>query len=190
MTRGSHLTPEHQSEAGKGRAAQTTFLGHNKQIAPDGFAAASAYMRGPFGLRLLDPSHIQFLRPEHLVGKEGKPLSSEAQRLQFGVYVWKTIWEHIPDHPQPPTNEVYLAEMKRVQALIGRGQSLEEPFDAVFIAPNDFCNETSQPYSWKKQRKLFRAALRNACMAALQHNRTPRKLGQRRPMNLASTTSR
>lgn len=60
----SNLNREHQRQAGKGRAAQETFQQHNQRIAPDGFSAVSAYMRAPAGLRLLDLSHIQFLRPE------------------------------------------------------------------------------------------------------------------------------
>jgi len=180
--RGAHFTPEHQQRAGKGRATQASFLTHNKQIAPDGFAAVSAYMRAPAGLRLLDPAHIQFLRPEQIVGKGGAPLSLENRRLLFGCYVWRMVWEHIPNHPPPPTNEMYLREMNRVQALIGRGQPLEDPLDGVYVAPNDFCNADGLPLSGKKQRKLYRAVLNDACSAALHRNATPRTPGKRRPM--------
>ncbi|GAC1405677.1 MAG: hypothetical protein NVSMB49_25060 [Ktedonobacteraceae bacterium] len=92
------------------------------------------------------------------------------------------IWEHIPDHPPPPSDEVYLEEVRRVQAVVGQGQSLENGLDGVYVAPNDFCDTTGTPLSWKKQRKLFRAALRAACDAALLRNASPRKRGQRRPM--------
>jgi len=182
MTRGSHLTPAHQSHAGKGRATQASFLTHNQQIAPDGFAAMSAYMRAPAGLRLLDPAHIQFLRPEQIAGKQGRPLSPPEKRLQFGVYVWRMVWEHVPSPPPPPTDEEYLYEMQRIQALIGQGQPLSDPLDGVYAAPNDFRDSGGNPFSWKKQRKLFREALKAACAAAVWRNETPRKVGQRRPL--------
>jgi len=145
-------------------------------------------MRAPAGLRLLDPAHIQFLRPEQIAGKQGTPLSPVNQRQQFGVYVWRMVWEHVPDHPPPPTDERYLIELQRVQVLIGRGQPLADPLDGVYAAPNDFQDSEGKPYPWKQQRKLFRAALKAACAAAVQRTAPPRKVGQRRPLHETPTS--
>ncbi len=189
----------HQRNAANQRVRQETFLPHNQTIAQDGYAAISAYMRAPAGLRLLHPEHIQFLRPEQLGGKDGAPLSPREQRLRFGLYVWRMVWDNLPFAPPMPTDEEYLLQVNRVQALVGRGLPLEAPLDAVFLAPGDLCDGAGVPYAARKQRRLFRAALRTACEAA-QHwhedvlralkadqQQPPRKLGQRRPMQALTT---
>lgn len=183
---------QHHQLLGILRAQQPEFQAHNKAIAPDGFAAQSAHMRGPDGLRLLHAEHIQFLRPEELRGKGGQPLTPQMQRVYFGVYVWKSVWGHFPEPPRPPTDEEYLTEVARVQAIVGTGRMFEDPLDGVYLAPNDFCSRHGKPYSKRTQRRMFRAALAAACEAALQCYKThQRKLGQRLPMTstaLAFTT--
>lgn len=171
---------QHHQQLGVLRAQQETFLDHNREIAPDGFAAQSAYMRAFIGLRLLSPEHIQFLRPEDLRGEGGQPLTSETQRLYYGVYVWKSIWGHFPEPPRPPTDSEYLASVVRVQAVVGVGRTLEDPLDGVYLAPNDFCSRRGKPYSHRTQRRMFRSALQAACTTALQRYMTnQRKVGQR-----------
>jgi len=196
--RAQQFTRDYQQENGRRRARQATFLTHNRHVAPDGFRAQNAYMRGPSGLRLLSPEHIQFLRPEQLCGPGGKVLSAPEQRLYFGLHVWQAIWRFLAPTPDPPSNEEFLAHAVCVQERLEHGLPLESPLDVIYAAPNDFCDPAGQPWSSRKQRKLFRAALLAGRAAAeaqiLQAQQEyhakrlaqPRKVGQRRPLDSAA----
>lgn len=191
--RAQQFTPEHQIEAGRRRAQQQSFLEHNRTIAPDGYRAQSAYLRGPSGLRLLRPEHIQFLLPEQLVGPNGTPLTYEQQRVFFGLYCWKALWDGLAPQPQMPTDAQFLAYVACVQQRLHYGMDLENPLHIVYAAPNDWCDDMGEPWSPRKQRRLFRAAFaagRQYAEAlviewqqqALEERRSrPRKPGQRRP---------
>jgi hypothetical protein len=191
--RAEQFTPEYQIEMGRRRAQQESFLEHNRQVAPDGFRAQSAYMRAPSGLRLLSPEHVQFLLPEQLYGPNGVPLTYEQQRLYFGLYVWKAIWANLAPQPQMPTNEEFLVEVGRVQAQLHCGMHFEHDLEVIYAAANDFCDEAGEPWSPRKQRRLFREALRAGRASAetlvlkwqrqAHRERTsqPRQPGQRRP---------
>jgi hypothetical protein len=185
------FTSAYQKAAAQERIAQASFLVHNRTISRDGYAGVSAHFRAQNGLRLLYPEHIQFLRPEEFLEQDGLPLPAYRQRLQFGLYVWRMIWDQLPFAPALPTDEEYLQQARRVQALVGRGLQLETPLDALYVAPDDYCDASGRPLAERKQKKLFRAALRQARAAALQwhdeqvrsaHPLPPRKPGQRRPM--------
>ncbi|GHP00848.1 hypothetical protein KSF_108950 [Reticulibacter mediterranei] len=190
--RAATFTKEHQQAAARGRTQQASFLPHNRQIAPDGFRSQSASMRSSLGLRLLRPEHVQFLRPEQLCGPGGAPLTPEQQRVLYGLYIWKALWDNLAPLPQPPTDSEFLTCVAYVQARLHHGLGLEYPLHVMYAAPNDFCDRTGAPWSRRKQRKLFREAMRNgrACAEALalqwqQQDRPqsvtqPRKLGQRR----------
>lgn len=191
--RAEQFTPEYQIEAGRRRARQDSFLEHNRQIAPDGFRAQSAYMRAPSGLRLLSPEYVQFLLPEQLCGPNGTPLSYEQQRVFFGLYVWKAIWANLAPQPRVPTDEEFLAFVGRVQAQLHCGMTLEHPLHVIYAAANDFCDEMGAPWSSRKQRRLFREALRAGRVSAealvlewqqqgfAERAARPRQAGQRRP---------
>src|SRR5260370_23404673 len=160
--RAQQFTPEYQHEMGRRRAQQSSFLAHNQHIAPDGLRAQSAYMRAPCGLRLLRPEHIQFLRPEDLLREHGpneRFLSPREQRLYFGLYVLKAIWQDPAPQPLLPTNEQFLATAAPIRDRLNHGLALEHPLDVVYVAPNDFCDESGIPWPSRKQRKLFREAL-------------------------------
>jgi hypothetical protein len=157
--RAEQFTPEYQREMGLRRAQQHSFLEHNRQIAPDGFRAQSAYMRGQSGLRLLRPEHVQFLLPQQLVGPGGAELSYPQQRIFFGLYVWKAIWEDLAPRPEPPTDEEFLLSVDYVQTRLHAGLCLENPLDVIYAAADDFCDEAGEPWSDRKQRRLFRQAL-------------------------------
>jgi hypothetical protein len=118
--RAEQFTQAYQQEMGRRRAQQYSFLEHNRQIAPDGFSAQSAYMRGPSGLRLLLPEHIQFLLPEQLRGPGGTHLSYEQQRIYFGLYVWKAIWTGLPQ-PEMPTDQEFLTKAATIQRELHQG---------------------------------------------------------------------
>ncbi len=191
--RAQQFTPEYQIEAGRRRAQQESFVEHNRQIAPDGFRAQSAYMRAPSGLRLLSPDHVQFLLPEQLYGPNGVPLTYEQQRVFFGLYVWKAIWANLAPQPQMPTDEGFLAEVGRVQAQLHCGMTLEHPLHVIYAAANDFCDEAGEPWSPRRQRRLFRNALRAGRaeaqalvlewqqQAQAERAARPHQPGQRRP---------
>ncbi len=191
--RAEQFTPEYQIEMGRRRAQQDSFLEHNRTIAPDGFRAQSAYMRAPSGLRLLSPEHVQFLLPEQLCGPNGKPLTYEQQRVFFGLYVWKAVWNNLAPQMQMPSDEEFLTSVGYVQARLHCGQPLEHPLHVIYAAANDFCDETGEPWSPRKQRHMFREALACARQSAealviawqqqAQAERTsrPRRPGQRRP---------
>jgi hypothetical protein len=156
------MTYEQRRRGGYARAAQESHLTHNQTYASDGYWAWSTYtMRGSTGLKLVMPWQIHFLRPERLVGPDGLRLSAREQRLLFGVYVWKATWEGSP-WPPPPTDEEFLAEVARVQSIVGRGLPLAHPLDALYVAPNDYCDEQGEAWGKTRQRKLFRDALRAA----------------------------
>jgi hypothetical protein len=191
--RAKQFTPEYQIEAGRRRAKQESFVEHNRQIAPDGFRAQSAYMRAPIGLRLLSPDHVQFLLPEQLYGANGVPLTYEQQRVYFGLYIWKAIWANLAPQPRMPTDEEFLDIVVRVQAQLHCGMPLEHPLSIIYAAANDFCDESGDPWSPRKQRRLFREALQagRAYAEALvlqwqqqaqaERATRPRQPGQRRP---------
>ncbi len=191
--RAEQFTPQYQIENGRRRAQQSSFLEHNRQIAPDGFRAQSAYMRAPSGLRLLSPEHIQFLLPEQLCGPNGVPLTYEQQRIFFGVYVWKAIWAYLAPQPPMPTDEEFLSYVARIQARLHWGIPLENPLYVVYAAPNDFCDNAGDPWTPRKQRRLFREALSTGRQyaetlalqwqqqAQAEQSARPRKPGQRRP---------
>ena len=161
-TRAKTMTKDDRRRGGRTRAAQASHRDHNREIAPSGYWAWSAYsMRGVTGLKLIMPWQVHFLRPERLQGPGGEPLSPREQRLLFGVYVWKATWDGLP-WPPPPTDEEYLAEAARIQAAVSRGLPLEHPLDALFAAPGDFCDSDGRPWGKARQRKLFRAALHAA----------------------------
>lgn len=194
----AHLTPEHQSSAGKARASTPAFRSHNQGIAPDGPAAQSAYMRSMKGSALLDPWHVEFLFLEDMKkGIEGEVLSEENRRLLFGWYVWNALWGNL-NAPARPTADEFLANKDRVKAIVGRGQELCDPLDVLFIAPDDFCDRQGVSLHWKKQRKAFRMALRAARTAAeawsiqvarQQYEHEGRKVGQRLSMATAPQPS-
>lgn len=187
--RAEDFTSESQSELGRRRAQQASFLEHNQAIASDGFSAWSAYMRGPAGLPLLQPGHIQFLQPQQLRGPCGVQLSYERQRILFGLYVWRAVWDGVAPRPNLPTDESFLIEMDRVQARLQCGFALENPLDVVYAAPDDFCDGTGEPWPFRKQRKLFREAIAAGELAAREHAAraiaeyvtAEWRLGQRRP---------
>jgi uncharacterized membrane protein len=191
--RAEQFTPEYQIEAGRRRAQQESFVEHNRQIAPDGFRAQSAYMRAPSGLRLLSPEHVQFLLPEQLYGPNGVPLTYEQQRIFFGLYVWKATWINLAPQPQMPSDEGFLAEVGRVQAQLHCGMPLEHPLQVIYAAANDFCDEAGEPWTPRKQRRLFRQALRKGRdsaealvlewqqQAQAERASRPHQPGQRRP---------
>jgi hypothetical protein len=193
--RAEQFTPEHQIEAGRRRAQQPSFVEHNRQIAPDGYRAQSAYMRAPSGLRLLRPEHVQFLLPEQLVGPNGVPLTYEQQRVFFGLYVWKALWDRLAPQPQPPTDGEFLSYVALVQGRLHGGMPLENPLHVVYAAPNDFCDGAGDPWTARKQRRLFREALSNGRayaealviqwqqQAQAERAARPHKPGQRRPGN-------
>ena len=197
MPRGSHFDHDHQSNAAKVWTSDPKFQDHNEEIAPDGPAAVSAYMRSAKGSALLDPWHIEFLFLRHMRrGVEGKVLAETDQRLLYGWYVWQAIWNGLNAPPRPTADE-FLAQKDRVKAIVGAGQPLSNPLDVVYIAADDFANQHDIPLSWKKQRKAFRSAMEEGRKAArvwsdeLARQRAneltqPRKLGQRMP--LAPTT--
>jgi hypothetical protein len=116
-------------------------------------------MRGPSGLRLLNPEHVQFLLPQQLVGPGGAELSYPQQRIFFGLYVWRAIWEDLAPHPEPPTDQEFLLSVAHVQDRLHAGLPLENPLDVVYAAADDFCDEAGEPWSDRKQRRLFRQAL-------------------------------
>jgi len=118
-------------------------------------------MRGSTGLKLAMPSQIHFLRPEQLSGPYGAPLTGREQRLLFGLYVWKATFEGLP-WPPLPTDDEFLTEVARVQSIVGRGLPLGNPLDALYVAPNDYCDERGEPWGKTRQRKMFRDALRDA----------------------------
>jgi hypothetical protein len=160
--RAQTMTKDERRRGGQTRAAQVSHRDHNRAIASSGYWAWSTItMRGSTGLKLAMTWQIHFLRPERLKGPDGECLSSREQRLLFGIYVWKATWEGLP-WPPPPTDEQYLAEVARVQAVVGRGLPLAHPMDALYVAPNDFCDEHGQAWGKTRQRKLFRDALRAA----------------------------
>jgi hypothetical protein len=202
-----HFSTQHQRQAGRKRAAQfdrsslsengkkrATQLSndiHLQGIAADGFWAQSAYLRGRSGLRLLAPDQVHFLRPEDLVGSGGTRLDPREQRLYFGVLVWQSTWQDLPAKPPMPSDEEYLQQVKRVQSSIGVGIPLEHVLDGVYTAPDDFCDTHGNPWSARKQRKLFRDALRQARAYAMSLSQElkpgappamPGKAGRRRPM--------
>ena len=191
--RAEQFTPEHQIEAGRRRAQQDSFLEHNRTIAPDGFRAQSAYMRAPSGLRLLSPEHVQFLLPEQLCGPNGLPLTYEQQRLFFGLYVWKAVWNNLAPQPQMPSDEEFLTSVGYVQARLHCGMLLEHPLHVMYAAANDFCDEAGDPWSPRKQRRIFREVLGSARehaealviqwqqQAQAERASRPRYPGQRRP---------
>ncbi len=191
--RAEQFTPEYQIEAGRRRAQQDSFVEHNRTIAPDGFRAQSAYMRAPSGLRLLSNEHVQFLLPEQLCGPNGRSLTYEQQRLYFGLYVWKAIWANLAPQPQMPTDDAFLAEVGRTQAQLHCGMPLEHPLQVIYAAANDFCDEAGEPWSNRRQRRLFRDALRAGRTAAealvqewqqqaqAERATRPHHPGQRRP---------
>jgi len=191
--RAQQFTPEYQAEMGRRRAQQLSFLEHNRRISPDGFSAQSAYMRGPSGLRLLDPEHVQFLLPEQLRGPGGKLLTYEQQRLFFGLSVWRAIWEDLTPQPERPSDQEFLANAVKIQNGLHHGLALENPLHVIYAAANDFCDETGEPWSPRKQRHLFRKALSEARtyaealaqewreQAQAERANQPHKLGQRRP---------
>ena len=189
------FTSEYQSEMGRRRAQQKSFVEHNRRISPDGFSAQSAYMRGPSGLRLLEPSHIQFLNPFQLRGPGGALLSVDQQRLFFGLYVWRSLWHGLPQ-PALPTDEEFLAKSMTVRDRLHYGLPLENPLDVVYVAACDFCDVSGHAWSWKRQRRMFRQALAAGRqfaekLVADQHQwaladrmKQPRLAGQRRPMSV------
>jgi hypothetical protein len=191
--RAEGFTPEYQRAQGKKRAAQPSHLVHNRQIARDGHRAFSAAMRASMGIRLLHPEDVQFLRPEQFRGPQGAPLSDDAQRLRFGIYVWKAIWEYLAPQPTMPSDEEFLTHSARVRARLSRGMPLEDPLDIVFATPDDFCDATGSPWSRRRQRKLFRAAFQAGRSAAkeriaeireitqAERMRQSHRIGQRRP---------
>lgn len=187
--RATQFTTESQSELGRRRAQQPSFMRHNQTIAADGFSAWSAYMRGPAGLPLLHPDHIQFLQPQQLGGPHGTQLSYEQQRILFARYVWQAVWGEVAPRPNRPTEETFLIEVDRVQARLQQGYPLGNPLDVVYAAPDDFCDETGEPWSFRKQRKLFREALAAGQRVAREHAKRITseyvtgewKVGQRRP---------
>lgn len=193
--RAEQFTEEYQREMGLRRAQQHSFLEHNRRIAPDGFSAQSAYMRGPSGLRLLTPSHVQFLLPEQLRGPGGKLLTYEQQRIFFGLYVWRAIWEDLTPQPERPTDQEFLTYAAKIQNGLHHGLDLEKPLHVIYAAPNDFCDETGEPWAPRKQRRLFRQALADARAYAealarewreqawAERADQPRKRGQRRPQS-------
>jgi hypothetical protein len=193
--RAQAFTPEYQAEMGRRRAQQKSFVEHNRRIAPDGFSAQSAYMRGPSGLRLLRPEHIQFLEPSQLRGPGGSLLSHDQQRLFFGLYVWRSLWDGLPQ-PALPTDEEFLARGMVVRDRLHYGHGLENLLDVIYVAACDFCDASGHAWSWKKQRRLFRQALAAGRqfaekLTADQHKWAladrmvqPRQLGVRRPMSV------
>jgi hypothetical protein len=192
--RAQAFTREYQQEQACKRVAHPSFLAHNRRIAPDGFAAQSAHMRATNGQRLLHARHVQFLRPEELRGPHGRHLSHGQQRLAFGLYVWQTIWEFLAPQPEMPTDEEFLAHVVRIQSRLQHGLPLENALDIVYAAPGDFCDAAGSPWSPRKQRRLFREALRAARVAAeaqivqsrqeaqAERMQQPHNVGQRRPM--------
>src|SRR5436305_6179904 len=193
--RAEAFTSESQSELGRRRAQQLSFLLHNRRIAPDGFSAQSAYMRGPSGLRLLHPEHVQFLLPEQLRGPGGALLTYEQQRIFFGLYVWKAIWDSLAPQPQMPTDQEFLAYAAKIQNGLHHGLDLENPLHVIYAAPNEWCDETGEPWAPRKQRRLFRQALATARayaealviewqqQALAERMEQPRQPGQRRPQS-------
>jgi hypothetical protein len=157
------MSKEDARAGGLSRARQGDFQKHNEEVAPEGFWAQSAYLRAA-GARLLDASQIQFLRPEDLRAGPGEPpFTPTKQRLVFGFFVWKFVWQqarHI--EPLLPTDEEYLTKACQVKARLGQGLELENVLDALWCAPNDFKDETGNPWSPRRQRKLFRSALQLA----------------------------
>lgn len=145
-------------------------------------------MRGPHGLRLLDPAHIVFLRPEDLGGKEGQPLTTREQRLQYGVYLWQAVYQHAPNPPPLPTDEEFLREASRVQQQVARGLPLDHPMDVVYVTPNSFCNAQGEAFAPRKQRKLLRTALQVAKNEVKRQQHLPfeRPLRRRRPLSARS----
>jgi len=133
---------------GKQRAAQPSFLEHNRAIAFEGWEGYSAHFRAAQGLPLLDAQHIQYLRPENLLLQGKQILSSEQQRQVFFSYMWKAIWGHIPpDHrPRPPSQTEYEEACRRVKKCVEQGLPLETPLDAMFLTPNDLRDSRGKPY--------------------------------------------
>jgi len=162
------FTKQERSLGGKRTATQHRNALHCQVIAPEGFLAWSVQtMRGKTGLRLLKAEQIHFLRLEDMAGKDGARLCDRERRLQFGLYVWVAtfdglVWPTLPDDGE------FLAEVARVQSVVGRGLSLPCPLDALYCAPNDFCDPAGVPWSKRKQRKLFRDALRTARTEAIR----------------------
>src|SRR5262249_54557915 len=134
------------------------FVEHNRRIASDGFSAQSAYMRGPSGLRLLSHSHVQFLLPGQLRGPGGALLTHDQQRLFFGLYVWRALWDGLPQ-PALPTDGEFLEKSMVVCDRLHYGKPLENPLDVIYVAACDFCDVSGHAWSWKRQRKMFRQAL-------------------------------
>ncbi len=158
--RAQSLSTEERRRGGYTRTAQASHLAHNRRQPSDDYWAWSVCtVRGSTGLKLVLPRQIHFLRPEQLAGPGGHPLSAREQRLLFGVYVWQATWEKLP-WPLPPTDEEFFTEVARVQFIVGRDLPLAHPLNALYIAPNDFCDEGGQPWGKTRQRKLFRDALR------------------------------
>lgn len=136
MTRGAHLTPQHQSNAGRARTSAAGFHAHNRSISPDGPAAQSAYMRARKGSALLDPWHIEFLflADMHKGIDQAENLSENDRRLLFGWYVWNAIWDNL-NAPVRPTADEFLANKNRMKIVVGCGQLLVNPLDIVYVAP-------------------------------------------------------
>lgn len=174
QVRAQTLTFAQRQKGGFKRAAQQDFIQHNQAIAGEGFWSQSATLRAPSN-RLLDHTQIEFLRPEafrYCLLQDGTQhrFSQQEQRLVFGTHVWFLIWRSVEWAAPPMADDAaYLAESDRVRAILGRGESLPTPLDALFITPNDFCDDAGQLLRPENQRKFFRAALRKAHQAALAH---------------------
>jgi hypothetical protein len=167
MNRRAHLTPQHQSNAGRARASAAGFFTHNRAISPDGPAAQSAYMRARKGSALLDPWHVEFLFLADMKKgiEQGEALREDDQRLLFGWYVWSAIWGNL-NAPARPTADEFLANAARARAVVDRGLALADPLEVIYVAPDDFCNCRGEPLRRAKQRKAFRAAMARAREAA------------------------
>lgn len=176
----------HFKQMGEQRAAQPSFLQHNRSIALQGWEGLCAHWRAGQGLPLLDVRHIQYLRPEDLVKKGNTVLTPEQQRMVYFSYVWKAIWGHIPEARRSPcpTREQYEEGSTRVVSRMRVGLPIEDIFEVVYLVPNDLCDSSGKPYTPRTQKRHFRALLAQACDAALATCSRPRKLGLRVPQEV------
>jgi len=176
-----HFTTEHQRRAGRKRAqmftkeelsaagtkgaavriAQESFYDHVCSIAPDGPARQRVELRARKGSRLLKPEDVHLVRLEDIQGTLGEPWPLWKKRVLLGRYIWQYIWAGLTEPPRP-TQQEFFCLAARARERVGRGLALLNPLHVVGVAANDFCNADGRAYGWRNQRKLFRAALREA----------------------------
>ena len=163
MTRGAHFDQEHQRNAAKARTQTTGFHLHNQEIASDGPAAQSAYLRARKGSSLLDHWHAEFLFLNDYAKSidQSEQYTETEKRWLHGWHVWHAIWDGLNAPPQP-TQEEFMKRMEQTRSLVSKGYPLPDPLAIVYVAPDDFCDGRGHPLRKEKQRKCYRSLMERA----------------------------